>query len=239
MIAALIESAPIEIKVRERYEGDCDLLVMYGAGHPVRREWWKQHRASGRHCIGWDLGYWQQERGTMRATIDEDHPQAWIRPEPAARWDMQRIKLREDKGSGPAVIIGMGAKSLTALGLRPLEWETKAAAKLKAMGLRAVFRPKRPDLPALKHMPISKGSIEQVLKGASLVICRHSNVAVDACIAGVPVICDDGAAHALYQHGPSPTREERLEFLRSLAHWQYTPEEAKDAWHYLMNRLSD
>lgn len=237
MLAALIEAAPIEVKVREEYKGDCELLVIYGAGHAVRRQWWNEHRASGRHCIGWDLGYWHQEKGTMRATIDHDHPQAWLRPETPNRWDAQGIKLRNDKGTGPAVIIGMGPKSLDAFGLAPLEWETMAAQQMKALNLRCAFRPKRQEFPKLKGMPIAKGRIEKAIKGASLVVCRHSNVAVDACIAGVPVICEDGAAHALYQHGKDPTPEQRLEFLRSLAYWQWTPEEAKESWTYLLNRL--
>lgn len=238
MIEALIAAAPIKVKVSERYTGSCELLVTYGTGHPVRRPWWIQHRASGRHCIGWDLGYWHQDRGTMRATIDQDHPQAWIRPEPATRWDSQGIRLRDDfDASGHALIVGMGPKSLPVHRLRALEWEARAADRARSMGLLPVFKPKREKFPVLPGMPVARGTIEEALQGAALVLCRHSNVAVDACIAGVPVICEDGAAMALYRHGPAPTPAQRLEFLRSLAHWQYTPEEAKEAWTYLLNRL--
>ncbi len=239
MIEAMIADAPIEVKVSREYTGSCDLLVTYGTGHPVRRPWWQQHRATGRHCIGWDLGYWHGELGTMRATIDDDHPQAWIRPEPPERWDAQGIELRNDfQAHGPAVIVGMGHKSLPVHGLKPLEWERTAAARAKAMGLRTVFKPKRDHYPLLAGMPVARGAIEDQLRGAALVLCRHSNVAVDACIAGVPVMCEDGAAYALYQHGCAPTEAERLEFLRSLAWWQWTPDEAKEAWTYLLNRLS-
>lgn len=239
MIDALIAAAPIEVKVSKVYTGTCDLLVTYGTGHPVRRPWWQQHRASGRHCIGWDLGYWQQERGTMRATIDEDHPQRWLRPEPASRWDGQGIKLRNDfKADGPAVIVGMGHKSLPVFGLKPLEWEAAAAARAISMGLRPLFKPKREKYPVLPAMPVARGTIEETLKGAALVLCRHSNVAVDACIAGVPVYCEDGAAVALYQQGPAPSEAERLEFLRSLAWWQWTPGEAAQAWEYLLSRIA-
>lgn len=238
MIEALIAAAPIEIKVSQRYTGTCELLLTYGTGHPVRRPWWQAHRASGRHCIGWDLGYWHPDRGTMRATIDDDHPQRWIRPEPGARWDGQGIELRNDFGArGPAVIVGMGHKSLPVFGLRPLQWERAAAARARAMGLQPVFKPKRAKYPVLPGVPVARGGIEETLRGAALVLCRHSNVAVDACIAGVPVITEDGAAVALYQHGPAPTEAQRLEFLRSLAYWQWTPDEAKEAWNYLLSRL--
>jgi hypothetical protein len=238
MLDALIEAAPMEVKVSTRYTGSCDLLVTYGTGHPVRRPWWQRHRASGKHCIGWDLGYWDSERGAMRATIDEDHPQAWIRPESPERWDAQGIPLREDgKAEGPAVIVGLGHKSLGMLGLRPLQWESAAADRVKAMGLQPVFKPKRQKYHVLPNVTVARGTMEETMKGAAMVMCRHSNAAVDACIAGVPVMCEDGAAYALYKNNPNPTSAQRLEFLRSLAWWQWKPEEAKQAWTYQLNRL--
>ena len=71
------------------------------------------------------------------------------------------------------------------------------------------------------------------MKGASLVVCSHSNVAVDACIAGIPVDCTDGAALALYKDNQNPTVERRLEFLRSLAWWQWSTREAPQAWEFI------
>jgi hypothetical protein len=239
MLTAMVEAAPIPVCVREAYVGDCEILMTYGTGHAIRRPWWLKHRAKGGRCIGWDLGYWATGDGTMRATLDADHPQLWIREERPERWDAWGIPLREDaKADGPAVIVGLGHKSLTAYGLAPLQWEQGAAARIAKKGRPVVFRPKRVADPRLRRMPVATGAIEDVLRGASLVVCRHSNVAVDACIAGVPVICEDGAAVALYQHGPAPTQEQRLQFMRSLAWWQWKPDEAKDAWTYLLNRLS-
>lgn len=239
MIDALIAAAPIEVKVSKRYTGDCDVLVTYGTGHPVRRPWWQAHRASGRHCIGWDLGYWHHAMGTMRATIDDDHPHQWIREEDPSRWDSQGIQLRDDfDPKGHAVIVGMGRKSVVVHGLKALQWETKAAARAKSMGLTPVYKPKREKYMAMPGLETMRGTIEEALKGAALVLCRHSNVAVDACIAGVPVICEDGAAFALYRNGPAPDKDQRLQFLRSLAWWQWKPEEAKEAWNYQLARLS-
>lgn len=236
MIQALIDSAPIPIVVSEKYTGACDLLVTYGTGHPVRRPWWAQHRNSGRHCIGWDLGYWGDG---MRCTLDEDHPAAWIRPEDGSRWDAQGIALRADTDpKGRALIIGMGKKSLPVHGLRPLQWEAEAATRAKDAGYQTIFRPKRMHQPKLPNMPANLDAhIEDALKGAAIVYCRHSNVAVDACIAGIPVDCQDGAAHALYRNGTTPTIAQRLEFLRSLAHWNYKPEEAGLSWSYLISRI--
>lgn len=240
MLQAMIAAAPIEVKVRENYVGDCELLMTYGTGHAIRRPWWLKHRAKGGRCVGWDLGYWRHGEDTMRMTLDSDHPQAWIRNEPPDRWDAWGIDLREDYSErGPVVVVGLGQKALKVHGLAALQWERAAAQKAASRERKIVFRPKRDTDPRLPGVAIVKGPIEEVLKGASLVICRHSNVAVNACIAGIPVICEDGAAVALYRHGEAPSKEQRLQFMRNLAWWQWKPTEAKDAWKYLLQRLSD
>lgn len=245
ILDAMIAAAPIPIIVRENYVGDCEILMTYGTGHPIRRPWWQKHLRRGGRCIGWDLGYWKhKDDGTcrMRVTVDKDHPPHLIRSESAERWQAEGITLREDADPrGPVVIVGLGQKSVRTFGLRPLEWERGALAMVrrKFPENKIVFRPKRDTDLALERVHVVHGPIEQAIKGASLVVCRHSNVAVDACIAGIPVICEDGAAFALYKNNPNPTTEQRLQFLQGLAWWQWKPEEANQAWKYLLNRLCD
>jgi hypothetical protein len=81
--------------------------------------------------------------------------------------------------------------------------------------------------------------MNKALAGASLVICRHSNAAIEACIAGVPVECSGGAAHWLYSRTPRPTTEERLDFLYRLAWWQWRFIEMKSAWLFLMKKAAE
>jgi hypothetical protein len=249
MLEALILAAPrVGVRctiTRAGYRGDSPVLMTYGTGHPVRRPYWQRHRAGGGRCVGWDLGYWHHRVGetfTMRATLDDDHPTRFLREEDPARWDGQGIELREDADpNGPIVLVGMGIKAAKLHAGGRLVWETETLAKLRARfpGRLVLFRPKRYDGPFLRSVPtVPDGPIEDALRGASLVVCRHSNVAVDACIAGVPVECEDGAARALYRKGAAPNKAERLAFLRSLAWWQWKPEEARDAWIYLKTRLS-
>lgn len=248
MIKALIQAAPVEVKVRQRYVGDCEILLTYGTGHPVRRPWWKEHRAKGGRCIGWDLGYWRRkEHGTfrMRATIDEDHPHAMIRPEPPERFDADGLKLGKSyRKDGHIILVGLTRKANVAVGMPALEWERRQYKRIKEIYPKRtiIFRPKRiqdPIPPGVRVMITQP--IEHLLEGASLVVCRHSNVAVDACIAGVPVVCEDGAARAIYgsdlEKPRVPSTAARLEFLRSLAWWQWKPEEAKEAWTYLLTRI--
>lgn len=252
ILDAMISAAPaagVECEPSLKgYRGDCPLLMTYGTGHEVRRPYWQQQRRRGGRCIGWDLGYWHHKANdtfTMRATLDTDHPPQFIRDEPGERWDSAAIELREDfNRDGPIILVGMGAKSarLHANGL--LAWEQRKLVEIrKALpGREILFRPKRYHRPMLRGVQLApEGPIAGALYGASLVVCRHSNVAIDACIAGIPVVCEDGAAAALYtndlRNPKQPNREERLRFLRSLAWWQWTPEEALSAWHYLLSRL--
>lgn len=245
MLAAMIAAAPIPIEVRTTYQGDCDLLMVYGTGHPIRRPWQRRHVANGGRLIGWDLGYWHRSAGNMRVTLDADHPQAFIRPEPLQRWRDQAIELGDVwKPEGHVLIVGMGPKANRAHGLPVLQWETQAAKIAQAAypNRRVIFKPKKSTDPMVPGITCDRNPIEQALHGASLVLCRHSNVAVDACIAGVPVVCQDGAAMALYGGGtllaPTvPTTAQRLAFLRSLAWWQWTPAEAPKAWAYLLDRI--
>lgn len=249
MLEAMVAAAPaVGVKPvisAKGFRGDCPVLMTYGTGHPVRRPYWQKQRRKGGRCIGWDLGYWHHRIGdtfTMRATIDEDHPPALIREEPPERWDAQGIKLREDANpAGPIVLVGMGHKAARLHAGKVLAWETRKLIELRQRfpGREVVFRPKTYDGPFLKGVRmLPQGPIEDALKGASLVVCRHSNVSVDACIAGIPVECEDGAALALYRDNPAPTAEHRLAFMRSLAWWQWKPEEAQAAWTYLLTRLS-
>lgn len=246
MLAAMIAAAPdagVRCVVTEKPTGSAQFLMTYGLGHPVRRKWTQAHLQRGGRVIGWDLGYWHRDepgRAHMRLTIDDDHPHRWIESMPPERWDATGIQLREDfNPKGPILLCGLGRKQRELKGYAGQQWERGTLARLLKQhpGRQVIYRPKRPEKP-LYGCQTSGGLIEQALRGASLVVCSHSNVAVDACIAGVPVECEDGAAFALYRKGPKPTRSERLEFLRSLAWWQWNPTEAVEAWKFIRQRLS-
>lgn len=249
MLQAMVRAAPaagVRCVVVPHYTGRTHNVMAYGLGHPGRRPVLQQHVEKGGRLIGWDLGYWHRRIGaefSMRMTVDADHPQAWIAPEEGSRWDAAGIRLREDyREDGPILLCGMGWKSKRAYAGNTNDWEVAMAKRLaKAYPGRLVkFKPKRDVDPGPPGLPVARGSIEDELRGASLLVCRHSNVAVDACIAGVPVVCEDGAAAAIYGADVSaprrPSRDERLAFLRSLAWWQYRPSEAGLAWKYLKDR---
>lgn len=240
MLRAMIAAAPkvgVRCIVGDAYRAKAPLLMSYGLGHLQRRRWTDAHLSNGGRLIGWDLGYWNRDV-TMRVTVDSGHPRGM--PEmPGARWDSAGIALREDfDPDGPIILVGLGRKSRMQFGLAGQEWEARTLRRIRSAypSRTVIYRPKRPE--ALAGCTSADGPIADVLRGASLVVCRHSNVAVDACIAGVPVVCEDGAAVAIYGQDlrapVNPTREQRRRFLQNLAWWQWRPDEAEQAWRFLL-----
>jgi hypothetical protein len=91
----------------------------------------------------------------------------------------------------------------------------------------------RRDKPRSRHA--NTVPIEEALVGARLLVCRHSNCAIDATIAGVPFECEDGAAWWLA--GKPFTAAARLDFLHRLCWWQWRHEESAQAWTFLREKL--
>jgi hypothetical protein len=243
--AAVSGAKALGLKVNwtSRYEGRSDWLCVYGVGHPERHRMREKHVRSGRRVACWDVGYvGRGKTGKVycRVSIDHNHPRPEFverTPSDGKRWAAHGIALREDANpDGHIVIAGMGPKSRRHLNLYDWEQKTLLAARKRFPGRRIVYRPK-PGNDIGLHPGFEqdgKSPIAHVLKGAALAICRHSNVAIDACIAGVPVECEDGVALWLYRNGPNPTPEQRLELLRRMAWWQWRADEHAEAWRFLL-----
>lgn len=225
-------------KVTAGYRGKHRLLVMYGAGLPIRLRALQEHVARGGRVATWDLGYWDRYE-SMRLSIDALHPQpehlAASPNHSRARPNIMSHSVADP--DGPILLIGLGPKSCAALGMEPFAWERGRAADLgrRFPGRQILHRakPGSPFEPIAGTKRAPGGPIEAALRGCSLVVCRHSNVAIDACISGVPVECEDGAAFALYRNGPNPSEAERRDFLARLGWWNWGLAEAAGAWKFM------
>jgi hypothetical protein len=204
MLQALADTKPAGSIVTTRFAGTHRLLVLYGVGLPWKYTAFRAHRARGGHVACWDLGYWDREEA-MRVSIDALHPSAAQLDLAPAGESRCSIDLRADaRPDGPVLLIGMGIKSVCLYGLRPFEWERGSDGdRHRFPGRRDPLAPEGRKPTPLVGTTLCHGTpIEDALRGCSLVVCRHSNVAVDACVAGVPVECEDGAARALYRGNP-------------------------------------
>lgn len=237
MMRALIEAAPAGASVVGQYIGQRRLLMLYGPGSPVKLPIVRRHLKFGGRVAMWDLGYWDRA-DAMRLSIDAFHPTEAQLEMKAGVDGRRQFNLREDADqAGPILLVGLGAKSVYAYGLGKVqEWERAKVEDLRRRypGREILWRPKGDRVLPLLDLQLRHGMpIEEALRGCSLVVCRHSNVAVDACIAGIPVECEDGAAQALYRGNPSPTREQRAVFLNRLSWWNWSRFEAAEAWSWI------
>lgn len=234
-IAAAAKSAHDRVKETQGFEGKSDWLVLYGVGAPVNHEARNAQLARGGRVLLWDLGYIERKKvvGHLRMSIDTDHPQQWLDKTPAdgSRWRRLGMELREDANpDGPILLIGMGRKSRTYLNAD--DWSRTAYESLtkRFPGRRILYRPKGHDDTRLPCDRDEKTPIAELLHGASLVVCRHSNVSVDAAIAGIPFEAENGAAMWLQKREFTPVN--RTKFLQRLAFWQWRATEAAQAWAF-------
>lgn len=224
-----------EVVETTQFQGKSDWLVLFGVGAAVNDQARKAQISRGGRVLHWDLGYFDRKKivGHVRMSIDSDHPQQWIdrtAPNPE-RWEATGLCLREHADpAGPIVLVGLGKKSRAYLN-EPM-WERLMHAKLRIRfpGRRIIFRPKGRDPLRLKCEADTTTPIADLLHGASLMVCRHSNCAVDATIAGVPFEAESGAAMWLQQRNFTPAN--RLEFLQRLSMWQWRATEAVQAWAF-------
>lgn len=248
-LSAAATAAGVEIVETPAYTGCANWLMVWGPGHPARLEAMKAHVSKGGHYIGWDLAYWDRSR-KLRVTFDAPHPQALAMrlALSADRFVGDGIVLTNEwNPDGPIVIAGLGPKALVQYGERAIvEWEADMMrACLARWSKPVIYRPKKDEnvAPAWATRVSRGGSIEDALRGASLVITWHSNVAVDAIRMGIPVVCRDGAAAAVCRSTvddrPLPLAiDVRDRFLANLAWFQWSPKEAAAFWRFAQEMLS-
>lgn len=243
----------LDVKFMHGYEPRSkSTIIIYGMGGPLIYAHALFHIKQRGTVVAWDVGYWGRHDSLMdrkyRASINGLHCPSLIfkGPDPGPdRLNKGNLSIKPGGNpDGPILLIGNGPKS-NAIGahgwtLRK-SWELRKAFPGRQIAYRP--KPKRPPEQGVFYDHIADaGSIDDVLANASLVVCRHSNVAVDACRLGVPVVCEDGAAAAIYprtlaEAHKQPSSEKRAEFLRRIAWWQWSRAEAEDGslWEWLLN----
>lgn len=241
---ATARRAGFTFEVTSTYKGCGELLMLWGAGRRDHMIAWADQLKRRKHCVGFDLGYWKREKeeGCVRVHIDTRHPNTSqvLRTSDVPKPGYEFV-LREDADpKGPIMIVGLGNKSRHMRDEQPEQWEQGRYLALRDEFPHHVveWRPKYRVRPFETTMRIAPDvPIVEGLRGRSLVVCAHSNVALDACLAGIPVRCDDGIAHTLYYRNEKPTRAERLQLLNRSTWWNWHPTEAPQLWRFIRQML--
>lgn len=192
-----------------------------------------------------DLGFWQREI-YYRMTVGGWGSESYVRGNlPAARLASLGVEIKPWRESGDEIVVmGSSRKSAREHGFEYMEWERKAVESLRGSGKRIVYRPKPTDK---EKVPITgcgydERPLEDSLAKAWAVVTHHSNAAVMALAAGVPVHCQIGAAAAFSVPLDSLSDPELLcgreQFLADVAWLQWTLDEMRsgECWAHLKAR---
>lgn len=224
----------------------CEVLILYGWGGAEQQKAIKAH--SGPY-VALDLGYWERMglvNRKWRVSINGFHCPDRIMAGPSPRSTRSKgiVVHSDQKNDGHILLIGSGPKSCK---VGAQDWSSQMCKRLreKFPGKPIKYRPKpnRPEERNVRHDGLAAGDLALELSRASLVVCRHSNVAVDACIAGVPVVCEDGAAASIYPKlenwQDQPDFETRKEFIHRLGWWQWSIQEVRQGkfWDWLLTQV--
>jgi hypothetical protein len=240
--------AGVEISATPHHVASASTIMLWGPGAPARRDVIGAHVAAGGHVIALDLSYWNRDK-KARISIDAPHPQAWVMRTalPSDRFERDPVYVGDHwKPNGPIVIAGIGPKARAQYGPVVATWEQGMATACRDRwpDRRVLYRRKKryDEIPSWAD-PALDGAIDDVLKGASLVVTWHSNVAVDAIRLGIPVVCRDGAAAALcpsdLPDDPRPLDPAlRERFLANLAWFQWSLAEAPAMLAFLRELLA-
>lgn len=193
-----------------------------------------------------DLGYWNRE-AYYRFAVNDWSPERYVRQGlPAMRFERLGLRIKPWRTGGREVVVaGSTAKACADHGIAYQAWERQVIAQLQDCGRPIAYRPKPNDLAAgpIAGAALDRRPVSEMLASAYAVVTHHSNTAVDALLAGIPVHCETGAAAVfsvpLDKIMDAPLLEGREQFLFDVAWLQWTLEEMRtgECWKHLRQYL--
>lgn len=229
---------------------DADIAVFYGAKDSLA-DVLRDYPAAGRHTIFMDLAYWgRQFKGLQeyhKVVVNGRHPTAYFQKvkHPDDRVKVFGLRPKRWTHGRHILLCGMSKKGSISFGYQPQEWERAAIAEIRKHSQRSIiYRPKpscreSPAIAGVRFSPPTQ-KLSSVLTNCHAVVTRHSNTAVDALLAGVPVFCWDGVGQPMGLQDLSRIEdpiypEGRDQWLADVAYCQWTLEEMLNGtvWRHL------
>lgn len=243
---------PIETD-REHSEPKGDLIAAYGWANANLFE---TYRRAGGSYVYVDLGYWGRKKfrsdygGMHKVVVNARHATEYFqrRPRPADRMAGAPILKPWRENNGNRIIVaGLSAKAAKSHGLASMEWEMSAIAMLRQITSRPlIYRPKpswkeAAPIAGIEYSPCTV-PIEDALRSAYALVTLHSNAAIDAIAAGVPVFASSGLPSAVsfkliseIEDPPTVSAAARYQFLAdvSYCHWSRDEMASGAVWQHL------
>jgi hypothetical protein len=229
-----------------------EIAVFYGFDRNLQKVM-RDYRAAGKAVVYVDLGYWNRREGGPlhgyhKVSVNGRHPTAYFQgtKHSADRFDRLGIAIQPWKPAGRHIIVaGMSAKGAEAEGFDPHAWEEWTIEELRNVTDRPIIYRPKPSWIEARPIPGSKfapglDDLPGLFVDCHAVVTHHSNVAIDALMAGIPAFVTDGPATALcfrdLERIESPWRPDgRAQFAYDLAHAQFKVSEMRDGtvWRHL------
>lgn len=224
---------------------DADVVCAFGVkSQDLLHRCWRH----GVHSVLFDKGY---TRGTrhLRAAVDSIHPlDAFQVGRPPNRWESLGIDLRPRSQGQRIIFAGSSAKFHRAVKLpEPTDYAEQVVRKLRHRTTREiVYRPKpswRDAEPVDGATFQQGGTLAALLSDAHLLATWGSSAAVDAIIAGVPVLAlGETIARPVAETSIKrveapffPNDEQRHQWACDLAYCQWSLDELRsgEAWQHI------
>ncbi len=243
-MAAGLRACGIKVSMIEesRWAGttDGDVAVFYGLEGNTPAIFEHYRTTPGLHAVYIDLGYWGRREGGRwtgyhKVVVNNRHPTEYLMTtdRPADRFGRFGIEVKPWRLEGDHILVaGMGDKGARAEGFEPEEWERQTITELRRHTNRPILYRPKPSWKEAKPIEGTRYShrdvpVERELQDCWAVVTHHSNVAVDALLAGIPAICVGGVARMLtgsdleaIRHPPRPAGREQ--WAANLAYTQWS-----------------
>lgn len=188
-----------------------------------------------------DAGFWRRDHYNKLA-LGGRWSELTNRKFGSGRFTPHAVMVYPNRAPGKTILVcGMSAKAARSWGLEPEQWEHEAVSRLRAVGAKVIYRPKPtwPDARPIQNSIFDRSlGIDQTLRQVYGVVSHHSNAAIDAIAAGLPIYVEVGISKSLsvptledVVGATAPDIETRQHFLREIAWHQWTLAELEQgAW---------
>ena len=254
-MAAGIRRAGDKVTIRTdgEYRGPREAVAVFYGFEKNTPTIMEEMKAAGRKAVYLDLGYWGRREGGRFAgyhkiAINDRHPTNYFQNTAHSDDRVARFNLQVrpwQSGGGHILVAGMSDRAAASLGMQPEEWERWAIAEArKHTDRQIIYRPKPSWRTAKPILGVGfshqKEPLENALAGCHAVVTHHSNVAVDAMVAGIPAFCWAGVAQPMTSQDLSQIEapaypDDREQWLADVAYCQWNGAEMENGkpWRHL------